>query len=105
LYLWLKTTKIKFIVTEEEKRNILNLYKPLLKEETEDIENYSEDEYKEEFECKDCGGFLYYDSDYNGDFETIGGYSVEPLICSKCQQKYEVIDDGFKKKFNYREEY
>lgn len=56
--------------------------------------------------CELCGCYLYYDSDYGGDMETMGGYSVTPLICSnsKCGQKYEVIDDPFEPKtLKYRD--
>ncbi len=50
--------------------------------------------------CELCGQYLYYDSEYDGDMETMGGYSVTPLICSnpKCGQKYEVIEDPFEPK-------
>ena len=44
--------------------------------------------------CIDCGEYLHYGPDNDGDGETMGGYSVEYYICPECGAKHQYIFDN-----------
>lgn len=48
----------------------------------------------DELNCIECGTHLHYDSDNDGDTETMGGHSVEYYICPNCNTKHQYILDS-----------